>query len=90
MTMNYSDFNSDYFVFDGENATTGTPNRTTGRLSNFGSMLKFNSKEAAALYVENYCGYGICKAGTARSLRKYNLGMSIQSYLEDLYYTDCE
>ena len=88
MEKNYLDFSEDYFVFDGENATTGDPNKITGRLSTWGEMLKFNSKSAAEEYVNNYRGYGICKAGTARALRKYSLGMSVKNYLEDLYLSD--
>lgn len=85
MTKNYSDFNGDYFVFDGENATTGTANKRTGRMSYFGDMLKFRTKEDAVNYVNEYRGYGICKAGTVKTLRKYSLGCSVNTYLEHLY-----
>ncbi len=88
MTKNYSDFNGDYFVFVGENATAGNPHPITGQMSKWGEMRKFRSKEAAVQYVEEYRGYGICKAGTARTLRRYSLGMSVLNYLEDLYFTD--
>ncbi|MCK5611504.1 hypothetical protein KAR91_57065 [Candidatus Pacearchaeota archaeon] len=88
MTKNYSDFNGDHFVFVGENATTGKPNVVTGNMSYWGEMLKFHSKESANEYVIHYRGYGICKAGTARTLRKYSLGMSVLNYLEDLHFSD--
>ncbi|MCP4394597.1 MAG: hypothetical protein GY804_10070 [Alphaproteobacteria bacterium] len=84
--MTYSDLNGMYFVFEGENASTGTPNKITGHMSFWGKMISYNSKEAALKHVEEYRGCGICKAGTARTLRKYNLGNSIDIYLEDLLY----
>jgi len=90
MEKNYSDFNGDYFVFDGENASTGTPNVITGEMSFYGNTYKFKCKKDAVDYVNEYRGYEICKAGTARTLRKYNLGSSVINYLEDLALRDYE
>ena len=84
--LNYGSFENDYFVFDGEKATTGAANARTGIHSYFGTMIKFNSKAAAMEYVNTYRGYGICKAGTARTLRKYSFGQTLENYFEHLYY----
>jgi len=86
MERNYSDFSKDYFVFVGENASTGKPNPITGEMSFWGNMRKFHSKKSAKQYVEEYRGTGICEMGTARTLRKYNRGCSVKAYLEDLEY----
>ncbi len=73
----------DYFVFDGQNASTGTPNKITGHMSFYGTFHKFETKEKALKFVEdNETGYAsdICVAGTKRTLRKYDLGSSVTDY----------
>jgi hypothetical protein len=78
-----------YYVFSGQNASTGTPNRITGNYSFYGRILKFSSKSLAIKFTEkNYSPYNrdICQAGTARTLRKYCMGMSVRDYEEYLHY----
>lgn len=82
---NYDELKGKWFVFFGENATTGTPNARTGRMSYYGSIYGAKSKAEAKQIETEYRGTGFCKAGTARSLRKYCLGISVQSYLETLH-----
>ena len=80
----------DYFVFDGQNASTGTPNEITGRMSFYGHFLKFKTKKEAKDYVDHYRGYDICRAGTRNTLRKYDLGSSVLDYnfnLDQMDYT---
>ena len=79
---------NDYYVFDGQNTTTGTPNRITGNMSFYGRFLKFHTKKEAVEYVENYRGYDICKIGTRKTLRKYDLGSSVFNYNNDLDQMD--
>jgi len=78
----------DYFVFDGQNASTGTAHPITGRMSFYGEIMKFHSKEEALEYVDNYRGSDICKAGVKSTMRKYCLGISVESFERDLEWTD--
>lgn len=83
----------DYFVFDGQNASTGTPNKITGRMSFYGHYLKFKTKKEAAEYAEkNETGFAgdILVAGTRNTLRKYDFGSSVLDYnyyLDQMDYT---
>lgn len=78
-----------HLLFIGQNATTGTPNRNTGRLSNYGAYLKFDSKKerdgyynelrsssSSELYVK--CG--------AKSGRLYSLGSTVKQYRDHLQH----
>jgi len=81
---------NDYYVFIGENATTGTPNKITGRMSYFGDILIFKSKKDAIEFVNDYRGYGLCIAGNKKKMREYSLGMSVSAFEEDImrsFYT---
>ena len=80
--------NKDYYVFDGQNATTGKPNEITGRMSNYGEVLTFRSKKEAVEYANNSRGTGIVKAGTKSIMRKYCLGMTVANFEEYLKYQD--
>ena len=81
---------NDYYVFDGENATTGEVNRNNGKMSNFGFVLKFRSKQDAVNYVNHYRGFGLCVAGTRQKMRGYCLGMSVRNFEEHLLMIDYE
>ena len=78
----------DYFVFDGQNASTGTPNRVTGRMSFYGQVLKFHSKKEAKQYEEESRSTDICIAGMKAIMRKYCLGMSVSQFEEHLFQID--
>ena len=79
---------TDYYVFCGENATTGRPNSTTGNFSTYGEILLFHSKNSAIEYTENYRGYGICKAGNLAVMRKFCLGMTVNNFNEYVKYLE--
>jgi len=78
-----------WYVFDGQNATTGTPNDRTGRMSYWGDLHAFSSKKKALDYVDahddNFQGQ-ICAAGGRQTMRKYCLGLSLDHF--DLYLKD--
>lgn len=84
----YSDFDGSFFVFIGQNASTGEPHHLTGRMSFFGRYYGgFGSRQDAVAFAaahDDGSPQTISVAGTARSLRCYSLGCSVQSYLTDL------
>ena len=80
-----------FFVFVGQNGSTGTPNRITGKMSSYGMYYRFKTKKEAAEFAEeNDTGYANCISvpGTAGTLRKYSLGISEMAYYEDLNCQD--
>lgn len=80
-----------YYVFKGQNASTGVPNKKTGRMSFFGSILKFDSKNDALKFVDEHDrGYAqqLCIAGTKKTMRKYCLGMTVKNIEECLSYIE--
>ena len=83
----------DYYVFNGGNASTGSPNLNTGLLSYYGEILLFKSKKQAINYVNYSRSTGIVIASTKTKMRKYCQGMSTQNfneYLKYLNYTENE
>lgn len=79
--------NNETIVFVGQNASTGTPNRTTGRMSTYGEMYKFNSRKNAIEFAEkNDTGNASCVSvvGTRNTIRKYNFGISVANYNEHI------
>ena len=77
------DINNYWFVFIGENATTGTPNKLTGKMSMFGNICAFKTKAAAKEYAGNNYARIIC-TGKARKMRQFCLGMSVKAFEEHL------
>ena len=80
-----------YYVFNGQNASTGRPNKITGEMNFYGEVLVFSDKKTALEYVEdNDTNFQstICKAGTKATMRKYCLGMSVFDFEEMLYQSD--
>ena len=72
-----------YYVFDGQNASTGEPNRRTGRMSFYGMVRKFESKREAIEYAadnEKEQAQYITIAGTKSDMRKYCLGCSVADF----------
>ena len=84
MNLNYGNLSGRTFVFVGQNATTGTPNETTGRMSLYGHYYGFDSKDEALAFSEQQRA-PIVEVGSARKLRKYSLGISVADYCEHLY-----
>ncbi len=78
-----------YYVFNGQNASTGSANKVTGFMSYYGSVIKFDSKKEALEYVDDkWNGNDIITAGTKRKMRTFCLGMSVRNFEEYLNYID--
>ena len=88
----YKDFDARWFVFVGQNASAGEPHGQTGRMSCYGYFLAFSCKferdEYTAHFRPNNPGE-FCKNCTARTGRKFALGMTIRDYLKMLLCCDC-
>jgi len=92
----YSDFNGITYVFMGENATTGTPNRLTHRMSYYGQFYQTKDKKLAKKFIEDYGHkHRLVDIGDSRRMRRYNLGASLMDFfrniecctqIEDVYY----
>ena len=79
-----------YYVFKGQNASTGKPNPITGRMNFYGDVLVFENKGIALAFVEDFetpMANDICEAGTKRTMRKYCLGMSVVNFEEMIHQT---
>jgi hypothetical protein len=77
--------NRKFYAWVGQNATTGTPNPVTGRMSMYGDNYVFDNKADRDEFVENYYdpnGNKHAVACTYRELRSYNLGSSVQDFNE--------
>jgi hypothetical protein len=80
-----------YYVFIGQNATTGQPHPITGRSNIYGSFIAFKHKADAKRYVNefysgNYSEFAV--AGTFNTLRKYKQGLSWYEYITYLLMLD--
>lgn len=76
-----------YYTFTGQNASTGTPNPTTGRMSFYGTVRKWNNKQNAVDYAEKHdTGYTDCisVAGTKSTIRNYCLGSTVENFELDI------
>ena len=72
-----------WYVFDGQNTTTGNPNSRTGLHSIYGQLFAYSSKKEAMNYVEEAGGRfqgQICVAGGKRTMRKFFLGLSTKQF----------
>ncbi len=79
-----------FYVFKGQNASTGEPNKITGRYSFYGQVYCFDTKKEAMEFMDNfespYVGH-ICVMGDKRKMREFCLGMTIESFNDYLNYT---
>lgn len=79
-----------YYAWVGQNATTGSPNPKTGRMSMFGTLYRFDKKSDRDGYVDDYFNnenpseYAV-KVNKATA-RTYCLGMSVADYEDYLGY----
>ena len=72
-----------YYLFVGQNATTGTPNEKTGRMSFYGCILKFISLKERAEYIEEKTGFSCQEKiviGGIKEMRSMNLGSSLANF----------
>jgi hypothetical protein len=79
-----------YFAWIGSNATTGTPNPTTGRLSTYGHLHSFTSKALRDEFCNEY-DHRFNKYPAAisrRGARSMHLGMSVAAYNEYINYME--
>ena len=74
-----------YYVFAGQHATTGTPNRITGNYSIYGDVHVFHTHSAREAFVNDWRVQErnpvLIKGGKA-IMRGYCLGMSVRSFEE--------
>ena len=76
-----------YYVFDGQNASTGEPNKVTGRMSFYGTVYSFESKKEALEYVadkDQDSAHQIIVAGTKSAMRGYCLGCSVADFVYNI------
>ena len=81
--MKLSGTKQQWYVFDGQNATTGQPHPHTGRMNIFGDLSAANCKQEAMDYVKAHGSAfqgQICVAGGKQKMRKYFLGLSLESF----------
>lgn len=74
-----------YYLFVGQNATTGTPNAKTGNLSYYGDVYKFRSLKERNQYIEEKTGFSCQEkivAGGYQKMRSLNLGSSVINFNE--------
>ena len=89
--LEYADFKGKTVVFCGENASTGEPHPITGNMSFWGYYKAFSDRSKAIKFRDYYDSnnpQGKSDIGTAKTMRKYSLGCSVQNYLEDLEYNN--
>jgi len=83
-----------HYAWIGQNATTGTPNYITGRLSKHGNMLAFSSRLLRDNYVDNFYNQNnpseYAVKVNKKSGRAYNFGMSVCNYEEYLKYLELD
>ena len=81
-----------FYVFQGQNATHGTPNVSTGLKSLYGNILAFNTEEERDEYHENFYNSSNPSEYTEKcnrtTARKYFLGMSVAAFDEYLKIVD--
>ena len=80
---------NDYFFFDGESATWGTPHPLTGMHNKFGQTYRFKTKEEATSFYNQASYKPVQIIGKARAMRQYHLGVSVadfNEFLSDLEY----
>ena len=74
-----------FYVFVGQNATTGKPNPKTGYYSFFGQCYQFRTKSERDVYHSEFRSNNpseFCVKVNRRSARRYNLGMNMRDYNE--------
>ena len=71
-----------YYVWVGQRATTGTPNKNTGFYSIYGDVVAFDSERARDDYCNQYSErHNSYPVPTNRTdARQYHLGMSVYDY----------
>lgn len=75
------------WIFVGQNASCGTPNSITGRMSTYGDFYQAPDRATAKQWAEQ-CDDGnahtIIAVGGKRAMRQFNLGASMRDFEENL------
>ncbi len=76
-----------FLVFIGQNASTGAPNRLTGRYSQCGRFKKFKTCKERDEYYDNWYSHNpsdkIWKCNKSTS-RRFNLGSTVVGHIEHI------
>jgi hypothetical protein len=69
-----------YYIFKGQNATCGTPHKTTGLMNMHGDLIAFSTEEKRDAFFNGYYDYNnpstVLTKCTANTCRRFFLGMS--------------
>jgi hypothetical protein len=80
-----------YYAWNGEMATTGTPNRITGNYSKWGDLFVADTKEEAEKWLDDQVYRPVRFVTTSKArVRRQHLGMSVADFEEMLEYTRVE
>lgn len=76
-----------YYLWIGQNATTGKPNPITGYYSYYGRIIKFATKSLRDEYIDQWRSNNsseFIEPDNRKTARQYCLGDSVKDYLEYL------
>jgi len=83
--------NQKFYAWVGQNASCGTPNQITGRMSMYGDNIVFSCKEDRDRFVDEFTSDNpseyVVKC-SLRKLRSYNLGCSVSNFEDNLRYLE--
>jgi len=77
------------WIFVGQNASCGTPNEKTGRMSMYGDFYQAPDRKTAKEWAEKMddgSAHTIVAIGGKRAMRQFNLGASMRQFGENLEY----
>lgn len=82
-----------FYVFIGQNATTGTPHPKTGNMSYWGDIAVFSTEQKRQDFIDNFRPNNpsvFVRACSKRGAREYNLGISVRMFNEYLDSLDVD
>lgn len=74
-----------FYLWIGQNATTGRPNKITGHYSNYGYIVKFATKALRDEFIDGWRSNNpseFISSVNQKTARQYCLGQSVRDYLE--------
>lgn len=80
-----------YFLFIGQNATCGSPNRITGKMSTYGETYRFDSTATRNYFLDKRqpsINDQVIVAGGADAMRRFHLGSAVADFKEQLMALD--
>ena len=81
-----------FYAWVGQNATTGSPNTQTGRMTMFGGYCKFRKRKERDKFVDEFYSHNpgeFAVRCNIQSGRQYCLGWSLEEYYQELSSLDC-